>query len=127
LPRNTLERVRREFDRGDAYTVTRINNRSNVLGVCVASISRSDLVAALAQKADVSKGTADAVLSAFGDFLTDSVSNGDKVSIPGIVSVERVQRAARTGRNPATGETINIPAGFGVKVSAGSRLKAAAK
>ena len=93
----------------------------------MASISRSDLVAALAQKADVSKSTADALLSAFGEFLTDAVHQGDKVSIPGIVSVERVSRAARTGRNPATGETINIPAGFGVKVSAGSRLKAAAK
>jgi len=96
-------------------------------GVFVASISRSDLVAALAQKADVSKSTADAVLSAFGEFLTDAVHKGDKVSIPGIVSVDAVTLTENTGRNPATGETINIPAGFGVKVSAGSRLKAAAK
>jgi DNA-binding protein HU-beta len=93
----------------------------------VASISRSELVAALAQKADVSKSTADAVLAAFGDILVDTVAKGDKVSIPGVIAVERVSRAARTGRNPATGETINIPAGFGAKVSAGSRLKAAAK
>ena len=40
---------------------------------------------------------------------------------------ELVERAAGTDRNPATGETIDIPAGKGVKVSAGSRLKAAAK
>lgn len=93
----------------------------------MASISRSELVAALAQKADVSKSTADALLTAFGDFLVESVAKGDKVSIPGVVAVERVARAARTGRNPATGDTIEIPAGFGAKVSAGSRLKAAAK
>ncbi|MFD1858465.1 integration host factor [Aeromicrobium camelliae] len=91
------------------------------------ALSRNDLVAALAEKAGVTKTDADKVLSAFSDVVLDSVSKGEKVSIPGILSVERVERAARTGRNPATGETIDIPAGFGVKVSAGSRLKAAAK
>lgn len=91
------------------------------------ALSRNDLVAALAEKAGTTKTEADAVLSAFSDVVIDSVAQGEKVSIPGIISVERVQRAARTGRNPATGETIDIPAGYGVKVSAGSRLKAAAK
>ena len=91
------------------------------------AISRNDLVAALASKAGTSKAEADAVLSSFSEILLDSVSSGEKVSIPGILSVERVARAARTGRNPSTGETIDIPAGFGVKVSVGSRLKAAAK
>ncbi|EFQ84616.1 DNA-binding protein HU [Aeromicrobium marinum DSM 15272] len=91
------------------------------------AISRSDLVSALAEKAGTTKTEADAVLSALSDVLLDSVGKGEKVSIPGILSVERVSRAARTGRNPSTGETIEIPAGFGVKVSAGSKLKAAAK
>lgn len=91
------------------------------------AISRSDLVAALADKAGTSKTDADKVLSAFSDVLIDSVGKGEKVSIPGILAVERVERAARTGRNPSTGETINIPSGYGVKVSAGSRLKSAAK
>ena len=91
------------------------------------AISRSDLVSALADKAGTSKTDADAVLSALSDTLLDAVSKGEKVAIPGILSVERVSRAARTGRNPATGETIEIPAGYGVKVSAGSKLKAAAK
>nr|WP_211208842.1 HU family DNA-binding protein [Aeromicrobium marinum] len=90
-------------------------------------MSRSDLVSALAEKAGTTKTEADAVLSALSDVLLDSVGKGEKVSIPGILSVERVSRAARTGRNPSTGETIEIPAGFGVKVSAGSKLKAAAK
>lgn len=91
------------------------------------AITRSDLVSALAEKAGTSKTDADSVLSAFADVLVDAVAKGEKVSIPGILSVEKVARAARTGRNPATGETIEIPAGHGVKVSAGSRLKAAAK
>ena len=91
------------------------------------AITRSDLVSALAEKAGTSKTDADAVLSALADPLLDAVGKGGKVSIPGILSVGRVGRAARTGRNPATGETIEIPAGYGVKVSAGSKLKAAAK
>lgn len=91
------------------------------------AINRSDLVAALAAKADTSKSDADAILSAFSDVLIDAVSKGERVQIPGILSVERVKRSARTGRNPATGEALHIPEGFGVKVSAGSKLKAAAK
>ncbi len=54
-----------------------------------------------------------------------SVSNGEKITIPGWMSVERTDRAARQGRNPQTGETIQIPAGHGVKLTAGSKLKAA--
>jgi DNA-binding protein HU-beta len=91
------------------------------------AINRSDLVAALAAKANTSKSDADAIVAAFSDVLIDAVGKGEKVQIPGILSVERVKRSARTGRNPATGETLHIPEGFGVKVSAGSKLKAAAK
>lgn len=91
------------------------------------AIPRSDLVSSLADKAGVTKAQADAVLSALSDTILDAVKKGDKLAIPGILAIEKVARKARTGRNPATGETINIPAGFGVKVSAGSKLKAAAK
>jgi DNA-binding protein HU-beta len=49
------------------------------------------------------------------------------VSIPGWISFETATTAARTGRNPRTGETIEIPAGKRVKVSVGSKLKAAVK
>lgn len=91
------------------------------------AINRSDLVAALAAKANTSKSDADAIVAAFSDVLIDAVGKGERVQIPGILSVERVKRSARTGRNPATGEALHIPEGFGVKVSAGSKLKAAAK
>lgn len=90
-------------------------------------MNRSELVAAVADSAGTSKTDADAVLSALGDTLIDAVKKGDKVQIPGLLTVERVERAARTGRNPATGETLDIPAGHGVKVSAGSKLKNAVK
>lgn len=91
------------------------------------ALSRNDLVAALADKTGSTKKDVDEFVTAFADVVIESVAKGEKISIPGVLSVERVKRAARTGRNPATGETIDIPAGFGVKVSAGSRLKAAAK
>ena len=91
------------------------------------ALSRNDLVAELAAKTGSTKKDVDEFVTAFAELVIDSVAKGEKISIPGVLSVERVQRAARTGRNPATGETIDIPAGKGVKVSAGSRLKAAAK
>jgi len=50
---------------------------------------------------------------------------GEAVKVTGLFSAERVERKARTGRNPRTGEEIEIPAGFGVKISAGSLLKKA--
>ncbi|MGH1564472.1 HU family DNA-binding protein [Mumia sp. DW29H23] len=90
-------------------------------------MNRTELVAAVAETAGTTKADADAVLSAFGDTLIDAVGKGEKVQIPGLLTVERVERAARTGRNPATGETLEIPAGFGVKVTAGSKLKGAVK
>ncbi len=93
----------------------------------MASINRTDLVAKIAEKAGITKTDADKALNAFGDILIEAVAAGDKVQIPGLLSAERVSRSARTGRNPATGAEIQIPAGYGVKVSAGSKLKAAVK
>jgi len=89
------------------------------------SVNRTELVAAIAERANLTKVQADAALSAFQDVLVDSLSNGEPVKVTGLLSVERVERAARTGRNPRTREEIQIPAGYGVKISAGSTLKKA--
>lgn len=89
------------------------------------SVNRTELVAAVAERASLTKSQADAALSALQDVLVDSISKGEAVKITGLLSVERVSRAARTGRNPRTGEEIQIPAGYGVKISAGSTLKKA--
>ncbi|KFG71362.1 HU family DNA-binding protein [Streptomyces mutabilis] len=91
-------------------------------------MNRSELVAALADRADVTRKDADAVLAALAETVGDVVSKGDeKVTIPGFLTFERTHRAAREGRNPATGESLTIPASYGVKVSAGSKLKEAVK
>ncbi|HEU5224124.1 MAG TPA: HU family DNA-binding protein [Candidatus Lumbricidophila sp.] len=91
------------------------------------SLNKTDLVAKIAASTGQTQASVDAVIGALFDTLAASVASGTKVSIPGWLSVERTSRAARTGRNPQTGATINIPAGHSVKVSAGSKLKAAAK
>ena len=89
------------------------------------SVNRTELVAQIAERANLTKVQADAALGAFQDVLVESLSKGEPVKVTGLLSVERVERAARTGRNPRTGEEIKIPAGFGVKLSAVSTLKKA--
>lgn len=88
-------------------------------------MNRSEVAQSIALRTGVSPATAASMLSAFEQVLSESVARGEKVHLPGVLSVERVERAARTGRNPQTGEPIDIPAGYGVKITAGSRLKSA--
>jgi DNA-binding protein HU-beta len=89
------------------------------------SLNKSEVVSAIAAKSGLTKADAENALNAFQDVLVESLAKGEAVKLTGLLSVERVERAARTGRNPRTGEEIQIPAGFGVKVSAGSVLKKA--
>ncbi|WP_353808058.1 HU family DNA-binding protein [Agromyces sp. SYSU T00194] len=91
------------------------------------SLNKTDLVAKIAADTDLSQAAVDKVLGSLFDVIAESVAADTKVSIPGWLAVERTHRAARTGRNPQTGAEITIPAGYSVKVSAGSKLKAAAK
>ena len=90
-------------------------------------MNRTELVAAVAAESGQSQGAVNGMLDAFFSVVSKTVSEGDKVSIPGYLAVERTERAARTGRNPQTGESIEIAASKGVKLSAGSKLKAAVK
>ncbi|MDO4821589.1 MULTISPECIES: HU family DNA-binding protein [Rothia] len=87
--------------------------------------NRSELVAEVAEKAGTSQAAVNGVLDALFQVFEASVAQGEKITIPGWMAIERTDRAARTGRNPQTGETIQIPAGHGVKLTAGSKLKAA--
>lgn len=89
--------------------------------------NRSELVSEVASKADISQKDVNSVLDALFDVFSTSVSKGEKITIPGWLAVERTDRAARQGRNPQTGETIQIAAGHSVKLTAGSKLKSAAK
>ena len=87
--------------------------------------NRSELVAEVAEKAGTSQAAVNGVLDALFQVFETSVAQSEKITIPGWMAIERTDRAARTGRNPQTGETIQIPAGHGVKLTAGSKLKAA--
>lgn len=88
--------------------------------------NRSELVAEVAQKAGLTQKQVSDVLDATFESFADVVAKGEKLTVPGWLSVERTERAARKGRNPQTGEEIQIAAGYSVKLSAGSKLKAAA-
>ncbi len=91
-------------------------------------MNKSELVDSIADKAGVTKTDADAVLKAFEEVVTREVAQkGDKITLSGFVTFERTYRKPRTGRNPQTGETIQVPGANAMKVSAGSKLKAAAK
>jgi len=89
------------------------------------SLNRTELIAKIAEESGLTKTDADKAIAALQTVLVDSLSKGEAVKITGLMSVERTERAARKGRNPRTGEEIQIPAGFGVKISAGSTLKKA--
>ncbi len=91
-------------------------------------MNKSELVSTIAQRTGQSEKDVSAVLNGFIDIVGETVAKGkDKVTIPGFLSFERVDRKARTGRNPQTGEPMKVPASKAVKVTAGARLKALAK
>lgn len=90
-------------------------------------MNRSELVDAIAARTNQSKTDVDATLKGFFDVVAGVVAKGgDKLTIPGWISFEQGSRSARTGRNPQTGETIQVPASKTVKISAGSKLKSIA-
>lgn len=86
-------------------------------------MNKAELIDMVAEKADVSKKDADAVLSAVIESIMESVANGDKVSLVGFGSFEPRDRKARDGRNPQTGQTIKIPATTVPAFSAGKGFK----
>ena len=91
------------------------------------SLNKTELVAKVAAETGQSQATVSSVLDGVFAAVSETVADGGKVSIPGWLSFEAVATAARTGHNPRTGESIQIPAGKRVKVSVGSKLKASVK
>ena len=73
-------------------------------------MNKTELVAALAEKAEVSKKDAEKVLNAFIETVQDTVKADDKVQLVGFGTFESKARAAREGKNPQTGEVIKIAA-----------------
>ncbi len=90
-------------------------------------MNKTELIDAVADAAEVSKKDAGAVIDEMFSIVMKKVSKGEKVSIPGVIAFEQVDRKARQGFNPQTGEAMPIPASKAVKITAGSKMKAAGK
>ena len=73
-------------------------------------MNRTELVAAMAEKTQLSKKDAEAALKAFVDVVSEEMKKGEKVQLVGFGTFEVSERAAREGRNPQTGETMTIAA-----------------
>ena len=86
-------------------------------------MNRTELVAAVAEQAEVSKKDAEKALKAFVDVVTEELKKGEKVQLVGFGTFEVSERAAREGRNPQTGETMKIDACKAPKFKAGKALK----
>ena len=86
-------------------------------------MNKAELINAVAEKADVSKKDAEAVISDTLETITAALKEGDKVQLVGFGSFEVKKRAARMGRNPKTKESIEIPASVVPVFKAGKALK----
>ena len=73
-------------------------------------MNKAELIAAMAEKANLSKKDAENALNAFVETVQDTVKNGDKIQLVGFGSFEVRERAARVGKNPQTGAEVQIPA-----------------
>jgi DNA-binding protein HU-beta len=86
-------------------------------------MNKSELIDAMAESADISKAAAGRALDGFVAAITEAMKKGDTVSLIGFGSFAVRERAARTGRNPQTGATINIKASKTPSFKAGKALK----
>jgi DNA-binding protein HU-beta len=91
-----------------------------------AAWGKVELRNAIVERSGIPAGMVDGVLTALAGVIVEQVAQGTKLQIPGVATFDVVQRAARTGRNPATGESMEIPARRAVKVTASAPLKRAA-
>lgn len=90
-------------------------------------MNKTELIAKVAEIAGLSKVDAKKAVDAVVDAVKDTLKAGDKVQVPGIITLAVEERAARKGVNPATGATITIPAKKVVKAKIGSELAAVVK
>lgn len=86
-------------------------------------MNKTELIAALASKAELSKKDAEKAVSAFVDVVSEAMKAGDKVQLVGFGTFESKDRPARTARNPRTGEAVEIAASKTVSFKVGKALK----
>ena len=88
-------------------------------------MTKSELIKAIAKKSSLTEAQTNDVVKALTNVIAEALASGDKVQLPGLFTAEAVERPARNGRNPRTGEAMTIPAHRAVKISASSTLKKA--
>ena len=86
-------------------------------------MNKAELVAAIAEKTDLSKKDAEAALKAFTDVVAEELKKGEKIQLVGFGTFEVSERAERVGRYPQTGDEMKIPASKAPKFKAGKALK----
>lgn len=86
-------------------------------------MNKNDLIAAVAESTDLSRGDATKAVDSLFELITDCLKKGDEVRLVGFGTFSVSQRKATQGRNPRTGETIQIPASKQPKFKAGKGLK----
>lgn len=86
-------------------------------------MNKTELIAAVAEKANITKKESEAIVTATFDAIVDALKEGEKVQLVGFGSFEVKHRAARTGRNPKTKEAITIAASSTPAFKAGKALK----
>ena len=86
-------------------------------------MNKTELIAAIADQAELSKKDSEKALKAFIDVVSEEIKKGEKVQLVGFGTFEVSERAAREGRNPATGESMVIKASKAPKFKAGKALK----
>lgn len=86
-------------------------------------MNKVELITAIAEKAEISKKDAEKALNAFTGIVTDEMKRGQRIQLVGFGTFETVEKKAREGKNPATGEKMTIPACTAPKFKAGKALK----
>lgn len=86
-------------------------------------MNKAELITAMAERAELSKKDAENALKAFVDVTTEALTKDEKIQLVGFGTFEVSERASRTGRNPKTGESMEIPASKAPKFKAGKALK----
>ena len=86
-------------------------------------MNKAELVAVMAEKAEISKKDAEKALKAFTDVIAEELKKGEKIQLVGFGTFEISERAQRTGRNPQTGAEMTIAASKAPKFKAGKALK----
>lgn len=86
-------------------------------------MNKTELITAVAEKAEISKKDAEKAVKAFTDVISEELVKGDKIQLVGFGTFEVSERPAREGRNPKTGDPMPIAASKAPKFKAGKALK----